>query len=103
MCLDTALRFRLSSTAAAVKVGDTPSDIHEGLNAGMWAVGVSATGNEVGLSAKEMAALPPDERRRRSDRAAERLRAVGAHYIIESVREIFPTLEQIDRRLEDGT
>jgi len=102
MCLDTVLRFRLSSTAAAVKVGDTPSDIHEGLNAGMWAVGVSATGNEVGLSAEKMAALPPDECRRRSERAAERLRAAGAHYIIESVRELFPTLEQIDRRLEDG-
>src|SRR5262245_13131429 len=45
MCLETALCFRLSSTAAAVKVGDPPSDIHEGLNAGMWVVGVSATGN----------------------------------------------------------
>src|SRR5262245_36715619 len=102
MCLDIALRFRLSAIAAAVKVGDTPSDIHEGLNAGMWAVGVSATGNEVGLSAEEMAALPPDECRRRSERAAERLRAAGAHYAIESVRELFPTLEQIDRRLEGG-
>src|SRR5262245_12039739 len=41
MCLEIALRFRLSSTAAAVKVGDTASDIFEGLNAGMWTVGVS--------------------------------------------------------------
>src|SRR5262249_52520242 len=90
MCLDTALRFRLSSIAAAVKDGDTPSDIHEGLNAGMWVVGVSTTGNEVGLSAEETAALPADERERRSERAAERLLAAGAHYVIESVCELFP-------------
>src|SRR5262249_12501695 len=44
MCLRIALEFRLEATAAAVKVGDTASDIEEGLNAGMWTVGVSATG-----------------------------------------------------------
>lgn len=32
---------------ACVKVGDTVADVGEGLNAGMWAVGVTATGNEV--------------------------------------------------------
>src|SRR5579871_19207 len=35
MCLRIALECRLSATAAAVKVGDTPSDIEEGVNAGM--------------------------------------------------------------------
>src|SRR5262249_38979104 len=51
MCLRIALDFRLSSTAAAIKVGDTVSDIQEGLNAGMWTAGVAATGNQVGLRA----------------------------------------------------
>src|SRR5215831_10663199 len=41
MCLRIAIEFRLSSTAACVKVGDTPVDMREGRNAGMWAVGVS--------------------------------------------------------------
>src|SRR5262249_6312451 len=46
MCLTIALHFELSCVAASVKVGDTVSDIQEGLNAGMWTVGVSDTGNE---------------------------------------------------------
>ncbi len=36
MCMRIALEFGLSAAAAAVKIGDTTSDIEEGLNAGMW-------------------------------------------------------------------
>jgi phosphonoacetaldehyde hydrolase len=102
MCLRIALNFRLSSTAAAVKVGDTPSDITEGLNAGMWTVGVTATGNEVGLGPMELAALDAQDRQRRLDRAAANLRAAGAHYVIESAAGLEPILEQIDQRLAAG-
>src|SRR5262249_44024267 len=102
MCLQIALGFRLDATSAAVKVGDTVSDIEEGLNAGMWAVGVSATGNEVGLSAADWDALPAPERRQLSCRAAEKLQAAGAHYVIESVARLEPVLEEIDDRLSAG-
>jgi phosphonoacetaldehyde hydrolase len=102
MCLKIALLFRLSCTAAAVKVGDTVSDIQEGLNAGMWAVGVAATGNEVGLSAAELAALTEHDRKRRSALAQETLRRAGAHYVIDSVRELLPVLEAIESRLAAG-
>ena len=102
MCWKIALLFRLSSTAAAVKVGDTESDIHEGLNAGMWTVGVAATGNEVGLSAEELAALPVDDRESRSATARETLRHAGAHYIIDSVADLLPVLGSIELRLASG-
>jgi phosphonoacetaldehyde hydrolase len=102
MCLKIGLLFRLSCTAAAVKVGDTVSDIQEGLNAGMWAVGVAATGNEVGLSAAELAALPEHDRKRRSALADETLRRAGAHYVIDSVQDLLPVLEAIELRLAAG-
>jgi phosphonoacetaldehyde hydrolase len=102
MCLRAALEFRLSSTSAAVKVGDTPSDIAEGLNAGMWAIGVAATGNEIGLSAAEFAALPADERQTRVAQACHRLSAAGAHYVVDSVALLAPVLEEIDQRLAAG-
>lgn len=102
MCLKIALLFGLSGVAAAVKVGDTLSDIQEGLNAGMWTVGVSATGNEVGLSAADLAALPAHERTRRSEHARETLHDAGAHYVIDSVRDLPPVLEKIELRLESG-
>src|SRR5262249_14379029 len=85
MCLRLALLFRLSCMAAAVKVGDTVSDVEEGLNAGMWTVGVSTTGNEVGLSVADLKALPAPERTGRLAYARETLREAGAHYTIDSV------------------
>jgi phosphonoacetaldehyde hydrolase len=102
MCLRMAIEFRLRSTAAAVKVGDTVSDIQEGRNAGMWAVGVSATGNEIGLSEAELAALPEAERSHRIARACLRLKGAGAHYVVESVAGLEPVLEEIDARLTEG-
>lgn len=102
MCLQLALQFCLSATRAAVKIGDTVSDIDEARNAGMWAIGVSATGNEMGLSAAQLAALPPDERSRRIEAARARLIAAGAHYVVASAAECDPVLDEIDSRLAAG-
>jgi phosphonoacetaldehyde hydrolase len=98
MCLRIALEFRLSSVACAVKVGDTASDIEEAHNAGMWAVGVIKTGNEVGVSAAELSALPPAERAKKFDQARQRLHA--ADYLIDDITAIEPVLEKINARLQ---
>jgi phosphonoacetaldehyde hydrolase len=81
-------------------VGDTASDIEEAHNAGMWAVGVVNTGNEVGVSAAELSALPPAEREKRFDQARQRLHAAGADYLIDDVSAIDPVLDQINARLQ---
>jgi phosphonoacetaldehyde hydrolase len=86
----------------AVKVGDTPVDIEEGLNAGAWSVGVAASSNEVGLTATELAALPERERRQRVARAAHTLRRAGAHYVIDTVADLLPVVDEIDQRLAAG-
>jgi phosphonoacetaldehyde hydrolase len=99
MCLQLAIHFRLSATWTAVKIGDTVSDIDEALNAGMWAVGVAATGNEIGLSESDLAALPDAERGSRIEAARRRLMAAGAHYVIDSAADSEAVLDQIDSRL----
>lgn len=99
MCLEIALTFRVSATAAVVKVGDTVSDVEEALNAGMWAVGVAATGNEIGLSAAALAALPDEDRQHRLAVARERLKAAGAHYVIDRASDIDAVVDTIDERL----
>jgi phosphonoacetaldehyde hydrolase len=85
-----------------VKVGDTKADIDEGLNAGTWTVGVTRTGNYVGLSANELAALAADERTRRIRAAADILRNQGAHYLVGSITELPPVLDEIEIRLALG-
>src|SRR5262249_4379679 len=50
MCYKNAILLSAFPLWSCVKIGDTPADIAEGLNAGMWTIGITATGNEVGLS-----------------------------------------------------
>ncbi len=87
---------------AVVKIGDTAPDIDAGLNAGVWTVGVSKTGNEVGLSEADLAKLPEEDQVRRIARADEKLRKCGAHYVVESVAEVPAVVDEINARLRAG-
>ena len=102
MCLQLAIELGLSAVWKAAKIGDTVSDIAEAHNAGMWAIGVAATGNEIGLSATDLAGLTHDERSRRIEGARIRLLEAGAHYVIDSVAGCEPVLDEIDRRIAAG-
>jgi phosphonoacetaldehyde hydrolase len=84
---------------ACVKVDDAPVGIEEGRSAGCWTVGLSASGNGVGLSPEALAALAPAERRERVARAEDALRAAGADYVIEDVSHLMPIVHDIARRI----
>ena len=55
-----------------MKVGDTPVDIEEGLRAGVWTIGVARTGNMIGLSAEDFAALASAEQAAPAGQCADR-------------------------------
>jgi phosphonoacetaldehyde hydrolase len=99
MCYRNAIDLQAFPLSQMVKIGDTPSDIAEGLNAGMWTVGITRTGNEAGLTESEWSALSCSERAAMLVAAAQRLRNAGAHYVAESVADCLPVLEQISIRI----
>jgi phosphonoacetaldehyde hydrolase len=78
----------VSPPSAVVKVGDTVADVAEGLNAGVWSVGVTRGSSEVGLGEQEFNALPVPERQDLLSRAAQKLREAGAHAVIETLAEL---------------
>lgn len=84
---------------AVVKIGDTVVDIEEGLNAGMWSIGVVVSGNGVGVSLAQWQTLPPDEQAARRAQAAGVLAAAGAHYVIDTIADIAEVLDDIEGRL----
>src|SRR5262249_14611649 len=88
MCFQNMFRLQVFPPEACVKIGDTPSDIEEGLNAGMWTIGVVDSGNEVGLTLAEWSSL--DERAKEDLRAPaeKKLRVAGAHYVVNSLTAI---------------
>jgi phosphonoacetaldehyde hydrolase len=102
MALLSAMELRAFPLSGVVKVGDTVPDIAEGLNAGMWTVAVALTGNELGLSAAELANLSADELATRRERAHLHLADAGAHYVIDGIWSLPRVLEEIDERLRDG-
>lgn len=99
MALKAAAELGVYPMSAIVKIGDTIPDIHEGLNAGMWTIAVAATGNELGLSQPEYESLEAIDREQRLDRAYERLRAAGAHYVVDTISDVPPVLDEIEMRL----
>ncbi len=102
MALQALIKLSISPVEAVVKIGDTAVDVEEGLNGGMWSVGVAVTGNEVGLSAAEYGALPAEEQLRLSKVAAARLLAAGAHYVVDGLADVLPVLDRIEERLAAG-
>jgi phosphonoacetaldehyde hydrolase len=102
MCFANAQNLRVWPMEACVKVGDTLSDIEEGLNAGMWTIGLVKTGNEIGLSEEEVNRLPSDELHRRIGRAYERMHRSGAHYVVDGIIDVIPCLDDINRRLANS-
>lgn len=99
MLYENAIRLQVYPMASIAKIGDTPADIYEGLNAGAWSIGVAATGNAVGLSYAEFQALPAKERDLRVANAREELQRAGAHYVVDTLADLDRVLDDIDARL----
>lgn len=96
------VRLAVWPPATIVKVDDSLPGIEEGIRAGAWTVGVSASGNGVGLDEDTYLALPEEERRARTDAAARHLADAGADYVIGSVAELPGVIADIDERLAEG-
>lgn len=102
MCYRNAILLGVFPMWQCVKIGDTPSDMDEGRNAGMWTIGITTTGNEVGLSREEWDVLAPEEQQQRQRQAGARLSAAGAKFLARSVAECTGILDEIDRRIASG-
>jgi phosphonoacetaldehyde hydrolase len=85
-----------------VKVDDAAVGIEEGRLAGCWTVGLAASGNGVGLSLADYRALPEPERQARVEAAGAQLRAAGADYVIDTVADLRPVLDEIAARIAAG-
>jgi len=97
-----AMKLGVYPLAQAVKIGDTVADIEEGVNAGMWTIGLTRCGNELGLSQREADQLPHLELSERLSAAERRMNAAGAHYVVPSIADTIPLIDDINARLSSG-
>lgn len=102
MCLQNAIKLGVTTVHSCVKVDDTVPGVEEGLNAGMWTVGLAVSGNEVGLPLAEWQALPAAEKEAKRTRAYARMRQCGAHYVVDTIADLMPCIDDIQERIHRG-
>ncbi|MDM0111177.1 phosphonoacetaldehyde hydrolase [Variovorax sp. J22R133] len=87
---------------SVVKVDDTGVGIEEGIHAGTWTVGLAVSGNAVGMPLADWQALDTGRQQALREAATEKLKASGAHFVIDSVADLLPVLDEIETRLRRG-
>lgn len=87
---------------ACIAVDDAPVGIEAGRHAGMWTVGLTGSGNGVGLDHADFIALTPRERLIRMDGVAGAFGEAGADFLIESVADLDLAVDAIERALQLG-
>ena len=102
MVLRNMLELDISPVQSVVKVDDTLTGIEEGLNAGAWGIGLAISGNEVGVQLDEWNAFPEEVKQRHRDRIYPTMYQRGAHYVIDSIADLIPCLDDIEARLARG-
>jgi phosphonoacetaldehyde hydrolase len=80
--------------ARVVKVDDSEAGVAEGRAAGCFSVGLSASGNGMGLSLSAFAQLDPRERGTRLASVEASLKAAGADLVIETIADLIPALSR---------
>ena len=78
----------VTSVKNVVKVGDTISDIKEGINAGVISVGVIEGSSEMGLSEEEYNNLSEDEKNNLCQKVKDSFLKAGADYVINNMSEL---------------
>ena len=102
MVLRNILELDISCVQSVVKIDDTLTGIEEGLNAGGWAIGLAISGNEVGVQHDEWIAFSEEVKQKHRDRIYPTMYQRGAHYVIDSIADLMPCLDDIEARLRRG-
>ena len=102
MCLQNVIKLGVSTVQACVKIDDTIPGVEEGLNSGMWTIGLAVSGNEVGLTLEQWQGLPENEKRVKRERAHTRMWQCGAHYVVDTIADILPCIDDIQARIRRG-
>ncbi|MDF2592698.1 MAG: Phosphonoacetaldehyde hydrolase [Clostridia bacterium] len=94
--------LQLSVPWKVVKVGDTAADIEEGLNAGVWSVGVVVGSSQMGLSYDEFESLTETEKRQVIINTEQTFLTCGADFTIETIKELPQLIARINTLLGQG-
>lgn len=88
MIFENMKALGVSSVKNVVKVGDTVSDIREGVSAGVWSVGVIEGSSELGLTQEEFEQMSPEQKEKECCRVEQVFRKAGADFVIDNLSQL---------------
>jgi len=102
MALENVNRLGVSAVWRCVKMDDSTPGITEGINAGMWTIGIAKTGNAIGMSEAQWQQESAESQQRYLCQAYSELSDAGAHYVVDSLADTPAILQQISARIARG-
>ena len=87
---------------SVANIGDTLPDVQSGVNAGTWSIGVTKTGNMLGLNRQETESQSDDQLRPTLDTAAREMQDAGAHLVVDAFEDCLSCIEEIENRMATG-
>lgn len=95
--------FQIFDRRVIVKVDDTVGGVGEGLNAGVWTVGLYRYSNYTNInSIKEWKSMSKEDFSKRVEISKNILLESGAHYIADNIKDMPQILEDINKRIAEG-
>ncbi|MBO0999740.1 phosphonoacetaldehyde hydrolase [Bacillus sp. SD075] len=94
--------LKLTAAWKVVKVGDTISDMQEGVNAGVWSVGIIVGSSEMGLSLDEYTSLPERDKQNLITKTAETFMENGADFTIRTMEDLPELIDRINLLIAEG-
>jgi phosphonoacetaldehyde hydrolase len=86
-----------------VKVDDTVGGVGEGLNTGCWTIGLCRYSNYTNIDTiKQWKEMSKEDFEKRVEQSRNILLKSGAHYVVDSIKELPEALEDINQRLARG-
>lgn len=97
MIYQNMINLAIDSPTSVIKVGDTVSDILEGVNAGVCSVGIILGSSELAMSEEEVKNCSPEELHTHMERVREVYKSAGADYIIDSISDLPSLIQTINK------
>ena len=101
-CWQALAGLGVARLEGCILISANPRLLQAGLNAGLWTIGLAASGPLCGLAPADWHALEGSERDRLRAAATLELYRLGAHSVIDHLGELAPCLADLSHRREKG-
>lgn len=98
MIYKNMIDLNIPSVDMVIKVGDTIADIHEGVNAKVYSVGVITGSNELGLTLDEYNSIESSKLELMKSEVRHRMYAAGANAVIDNITELEVLINELNSK-----